>query len=217
MSVPPLAVYRFGDHVLELGRGSLRNGEGELRLRPKSFEVLTYFVKNAGRLLSKDELMQAAWPGVFVTEDSLVQCVKEIRRAIGDGAQDLIKTIPGRGYIFDLKVKLLDAADGEPERARPWLERIRAVDWRVHAATIGLLAVGCGGIGWWLGTPAESPATVEATPAPPITAPPLSIVVLPFANRGRDSGDEYVADGVADDLATGLSTHVSEMFVVPRN
>jgi len=198
--VPPQAVYRFSDHVLDLGRGSLRNGEGELRLRPKSFEVLTYFVKNAGRLLPKDELLQAAWPGVYVTEDSLVQCVKEIRRAIGDTAQDAIKTIPGRGYIFDVQVSLIDAAIEKPPPAHGWLERIRAVDWRILAAAIGIFAIGSGVIGWWLRAPADAPA---------LAAPRLSIAVL----LGGDPGDEFIANDVTDNLTNGLSTRVPELIV----
>lgn len=101
------------------------------------FYPLTYFVKNPGRLLPKDELMEVAWPGVYVTEDSLVQCVKEIRRAIGGSAQDAIKTVPGRGYIFDLRINLVGAAIPESVRAHGWLERVRAIDWHILATAIG--------------------------------------------------------------------------------
>src|SRR5215469_6288869 len=111
MPVPPSGPYRFGGMTLDPVRRSLRNGSGDVPLRPKSFDILIYFITNAGRLLSKDELMQAAWPGVFVTEDSLVQCVGEIRRAVGENGQVLIKTVPGRGYIFDAPVTALGSAE----------------------------------------------------------------------------------------------------------
>jgi DNA-binding winged helix-turn-helix (wHTH) protein len=118
MAARRLELYRFGGMTLDLARGLLRNGSGDVRLRPKSFDLLIYFVTNAGRVLSKDELLQAVWPGVFVTEDSLVQCVKEIRRAVGDGEQVLIKTIPGRGYIFDLAVTVVEPAGTAPTESR---------------------------------------------------------------------------------------------------
>src|SRR5215469_221208 len=137
MAARRLELYRFGGMTLDLARGSLRNGSGDVRLRPKSFDLLIFFVTNAGRLLSKDELLQAVWPGVFVTEDSLVQRVKEIRRAVGDGEQVLIKTIPGRGYIFDLPVTVVELAEAAPNETSPkagLLGRISAFDWRIAAA-----------------------------------------------------------------------------------
>src|SRR5215472_16520506 len=128
MAARRLELYRFGGMTLDLARGSLRNGSGDVRLRPKSFDLLIFFVTNAGRLLSKDELLQAVWPGVFVTEDSLVQRVKEIRRTVRDGEQVLIKTIPGRGYIFDLPVTVVELAETAPAGSAHlpgWLRQIR--------------------------------------------------------------------------------------------
>ena len=54
-----------------------------------------------GRLLTKDELIEAVWPDVTVTNDSLVQCISQLRAAFGDNGQSLIKTVPRRGYLLD--------------------------------------------------------------------------------------------------------------------
>ena len=62
--------YCFEDFTLDLRRGALRRGECEIDLRPKSFEVLRYLVENAGRLVPKDELIEAVWPSVVVTDES---------------------------------------------------------------------------------------------------------------------------------------------------
>ena len=59
---------------------------------------------HAGRLVSKRELMESVWGDVAVTDDSLVQCLMEIRRALGD-CQGAVKTIRGRGYLFDATVR----------------------------------------------------------------------------------------------------------------
>lgn len=92
--------YCFGDFKLDLAKGGLYRSDNEIKLRPKVFEVLTYLAANSGRLVGKDELAKAIWPDSFVTDDSLVQCVVEIRRALADAEQLLLKTIPRRGYIF---------------------------------------------------------------------------------------------------------------------
>ncbi|MEO6391006.1 MAG: winged helix-turn-helix domain-containing protein [Pyrinomonadaceae bacterium] len=76
----------------------------EIKLRPKSFEVLKFLVENPGRLVSKDELIQAVWMATAVTDESLVQCLKDVRRALGDEAQQIIQTVPRRGYIFRKEV-----------------------------------------------------------------------------------------------------------------
>ena len=96
--------YRFGAFTLDTARGCLLKDDQEINLRPKVYETLKYFVENPGRLISKQELMQAVWPDAFVTDDSLVQCAVELRRALDDGTQQLLKTVPRRGYLFTAQV-----------------------------------------------------------------------------------------------------------------
>ncbi len=84
--------------------------------------MLSYLVTHAGRLISKRELMESVWEDVAVTDDSLVQCLIEIRRALGDG-QDVVKTIRGRGYLFDATVRL--AAEEAVQTPGPELEPFR--------------------------------------------------------------------------------------------
>ena len=97
-------IYSFDEFKLDLTRGALFRGVDELKLRPKSFDVLKYFAENSGRLISKDELIEAVWRETAVTDDSLVQCLKDIRNALGDQSQSIIKTVPRRGYIFEKEV-----------------------------------------------------------------------------------------------------------------
>jgi len=97
--------YRFGDFTLDVGRGCLLKSGIEVKLRPKLYETLTFLVKNPGRLIAKQELIEAIWPDSFVTDDSLVQCVIELRRALADHGQQLLKTVPRRGYVFAAEVR----------------------------------------------------------------------------------------------------------------
>ena len=98
-------VYRFEGFALDRTRGILlsRSGE-EVRLRHKSFELLRLFVENAGRLLTRAGINHAIWSDVIVNDDSITQCVHDIRRALGDESQAILKTVPRRGYIFAVKV-----------------------------------------------------------------------------------------------------------------
>jgi DNA-binding winged helix-turn-helix (wHTH) protein/TolB-like protein len=97
--------HSFDGFTLDLTRGCLLRGIEEVRLRPKAFEVLSYLVANNLRLVSKDEFIHAVWVDTAVTDDSLVQCLMEVRRALGDDGQQIIKTVPRRGYIFDKEVR----------------------------------------------------------------------------------------------------------------
>ena len=96
--------YQFGDFVLDITKGIVFKAGQEVKLRPKVFEALKYLVENSGRLVSKKELIEAVWPDSFVTDDSLVQCTVELRRALEDHKQQLLKTVPRRGYLFTAKV-----------------------------------------------------------------------------------------------------------------
>ena len=68
----PRRVFCFDRFTLDLERCSLRRGGEDLRLRPKSFDVLRYLAEHPGRVVTKDELIQGVWPDIHVTDDSLV-------------------------------------------------------------------------------------------------------------------------------------------------
>jgi predicted ATPase/DNA-binding winged helix-turn-helix (wHTH) protein len=98
------STYHFGEFTLDLARGCVFKAGEEIKLRPKVYEALKYLVENPGRLIGKQELIQAVWPDSFVTDDSLVQCTVELRRALDDRDQQLLKTVPRRGYLFAAQV-----------------------------------------------------------------------------------------------------------------
>jgi len=83
-------LHRFEGYTLDRTRGTLLRDDREIELRPKSFDVLCFLVDNAGRLASKDEIIGSVWPNVVVTDDSIKQCISELRLALGDGDQRII-------------------------------------------------------------------------------------------------------------------------------
>src|ERR1700730_6392329 len=75
------AIYRFDGFVLDLVRGALAAENGkDVPLRHKSFQLLCLLVENAGRLLSREVIKQALWPSLIVSDDSVTQCVRDVRR-----------------------------------------------------------------------------------------------------------------------------------------
>ena len=129
-------IYHFGEFTLDVARGAVFQAGGEIKLRPKVYEALKYLVENPGRLIGKEELIQALWPDRFVTDDSLVQCTVELRRALADRGQQLLKTVPRRGYLFTARVTqspdpLLPASDPEPADRTPASQaRVASPTWR---------------------------------------------------------------------------------------
>lgn len=94
--------YRFADIEVKPAQSSLSRGGEEHHLRHKSFQVLLYLIERRERLVTKEELMAEVWEGTFVTDDTLVKCIVELRKALGDDPRNprFIKTIAKSGYRF---------------------------------------------------------------------------------------------------------------------
>ena len=179
---------RFDRYVLDDQRGCLLAGDEEITLRPKTFEFLRYLTSNPGRLVSKDELLAAVWPNVVVTDDSLFQCVAELRRALQDHDQRLIKTIQRRGYRFEAALSVeppvtvpdapvLSATDDErpPSLREPSSTgRVRRAPMLAGICTLGMLLAALGASWWWFGLRDH-----------PAAALPRSIVPADTVAQGR--------------------------------
>lgn len=136
--------YRFGEFDLDVVRGCLYKSGEEIKLRPKVYEALKYLVEHPGRLIGKKELIEAVWPDTFVTDDSLVQCTVELRRALGDHAQQLLKTVPRRGYLLTSEVvrHLADQGQMTPEgrdAEKPALSKVARRHFSLPASRTSLI------------------------------------------------------------------------------
>lgn len=113
---------RFGECLLDEGRGVLvAPGGAETVLRPKTFELLALMLANAGRVVTRAEILDAVWRDVHVTDDSITQCVVELRKAMGEGGAALLKTLPRRGYLLQAEVAFDSAVP--PPAQQPALSR----------------------------------------------------------------------------------------------
>lgn len=106
----------FGSFSIDLGAASLRRGEQDLGLRPKTWEVLRHLIERAGQLVTKDELIARVWAGLSVTDGTLTQSIRELRAALGDDSKQprFIATVHRRGYRFIAKLDAPDLPDDRP-------------------------------------------------------------------------------------------------------
>ena len=117
-------IHVFGDCELDEARFELRRRGVAVKIEPKTFDVLAYLIKCADRVVSKDELLDAVWPGQSVSESVLPKCVAAARRAVGDAPARpaIIRTVHGRGYRFVALVQRRAAAESPADRTlRPLL------------------------------------------------------------------------------------------------
>ena len=204
--------YSFGPFTLDLRRAVLlRDGEPQ-SLRPKSFDVLRFLAEHPQQLLEREKIMRAAWPGVVVTDDSLTQCLTEIRRALGDDERTLIRTVPRRGYLFDRPVQpLFDRASGSTTTPAPARSSTRRLPSGWTLAALALLAMAVIGT-WWR---AGSHTVMEAPVAADWQPPPASVAVLAFTDMSPTGDQEYLADGLAEEILNILAQH-SGLTVIAR-
>ena len=111
--------WRFDRFTLDLARGALLGPDGaEVPLRPRSLALLRLLVENPGRVVDRDAIMAAVWPDVVVTDELITQCVRDVRKALGDEAQALLKTVPKRGYLLAAEVASVETIAPSPRTER---------------------------------------------------------------------------------------------------
>ena len=199
--------YRFGVFTLDLDRGALLERGKEVNLRPKSFDVLCCLVKHHGTLLTREELLSAVWPDVVVTDDSLTQCLMEIRRTLGDHDRSLIRTVPRRGFIFEPAVEPLPA--GRTTAAR----RLSRPRWLLAALAALLLAVVAG----WIYSPAPEPHRVPLeSPATVTSLSDNAIAVLDFDDMSPNKDRQWFAQGLSEEIRNLLAS-TRDLKVIGRS
>jgi TolB-like protein/DNA-binding winged helix-turn-helix (wHTH) protein len=200
----------------DFGEQTLKDASGNtIVLRPQCFAVLRVLAAKSNQLVTKDELIQAVWPGTAVTDDSIVQCIHEIRQALNDEQRTVLKTVPKRGYRLVIPETPDTRIPAEPVEGKPDASRagradtasastvLAAAPTRAILAAALLLIIGAGTLLVWLmGRPADG------------SGPP-AVAVLPFHTLGGDPG-RSLADGLTENLITDLA-RLSGIFVVARN
>ena len=169
-------IIQFGAFSFDFGGNELRTDAGPRQLRAQSAEVLAVLARNPNRIISKDKLASAVWGDTFVTDDSLVQCIADIRRALGPEGHALLETFPKKGYRLNVR-----ASPAEPARRN----RVAAVAAAVLVAALSLAF-------WIQGDSA-------ALPSRPAIAV-MALKDLSVADE-RDFISEAISEGIVTELA----------------
>src|SRR5215203_571151 len=203
-------------------RRLLRNGEA-LAINAKTFDLLTFLIENNGRLISKDEILEAVWPDQFVEEANLSVQISALRKALGEkkGEPRFLVTIPGKGYKF---VADIGAADDRFVLEKHRFERV-VIDEIIEETEN--LAVGP----IKRGTSRTSKLVLVIAGfalvavvglfayryfSPPPVSQIESLAVLPFTNQNEAAETEYLSDGLAESVIHSLS-RMRELRVMSRN
>lgn len=216
-------MFRFAGFELDPQRAELRGPDGEaIKLRPKTIDMLVLFAANAGRVLSKQELMEAVWPNVHVGEDSLFQCIREIRTALGDERRQTIKLVSGRGYLFEAEVSTEPAAgvavSARAARAEPIasaaaaaeLTKTRRFRFRLSGPAALAAVAGLGAIfGLAVAAPIFGPDLI-------FKRTPPTVAVMPIAGAGNDPQVAAMAANVTDRLTDSLAKIDNIRVIVQR-
>jgi DNA-binding winged helix-turn-helix (wHTH) protein/TolB-like protein len=205
---------------VDLDRAELRAPDGRVvAMRAQSMAVLVELARRHGELVTKQELFARVWPGVSVTDDSLVQCVVEIRRALGDTRQELVRTLPRRGYTL-VRTTPADAAAAvdsmQPPADRP-KRRPRAL-LLVACAALGAVVLVAAGLSLGL----RHASTAPMAPTQHVLGANLAVLPLratPWAGNDGNAAGEPAPDGeglawmIAGELARNPEMRVASSIV----
>jgi TolB-like protein/DNA-binding winged helix-turn-helix (wHTH) protein len=216
VSLRERGIFVFGPFRLDPLRRILRRNDSEVTLTARLFDTLLYLVQNPERLVTRDELESAVWGGRVVEEGNLQKAISALRKALHTeaGADTIIITVPGRGFRFALPVAFepedipaagqgaIAAASNLPPLATARPARL----WRALTA-LGVAAVAVAMVGdavWhFAGRPQR------------FAPPPHSIAIMAFTNMSGDPAQDYMADGISEELIDALD-RVGRLRVAAR-
>jgi DNA-binding winged helix-turn-helix (wHTH) protein/TolB-like protein len=178
---------RIGEWTVEPALNQLSAPGRAVKVEPKAMEVLVYLAERAGKVASRDELLDAVWRGAVVGDDALTQVVIKLRKALGDS---YIETIPKRGYRLIAPVTRPDT----PVTPRVGSRKV----WMAGLAAILLAAATAGTLSWMGRSQEARPARAEASSLPTIS-------VRGFEPVGSDAEAALLARGMTADLISDLS------------
>jgi len=221
-AVPSPRLIRFGVFELDLRSGELQKQGRKIRLEGQPIQVLICLIENPGELVTREELHRKLWPAdTFVNfEHGLNAAVKRLRQALNDSADNprFVETLPRRGYRFIAPIQAgLGIAEDAVLAVAPAIVEVPAApdpsevvsgerpsrpNWKWPL--LGLLALVAVGMGWIL--------HARSQPAAPTIR---SLAVLPLDNLSGDPSQDYLSDGMTDELITELG-QINELRVISR-
>ncbi len=208
------APFRVEDLTVDPATGVVTGPGGSARLEPRVMAVLQVLAQNSGQLVARRDLLQQIWPGGETYDEALTQSVYQLRQQLaaagGGNHRELVSTVPKRGYLLKGEVSPLHPAPAEsppPDasaRRRPIAFLVLGIASLIAVVALAVVRFG------------ERPASVPA-PAPVATASlPATIAVLPFRNLTEQPDNDFLVDGLSEELLGTLSLN-PQLRVTSRN
>ncbi len=231
-------IYEFGKFVLDPREKTLLMDGQPIHLPAKEFDTLLLLVENNGRALSKEEMLETIWPGIFVEENNLAKYVSRLRKLLNSGGEVTIETMPKHGYRFSAEVnEIIQPAEEtilEKRTTRRLTVRVEEdlgeTPLALSPASTTLLTKPAVVAGkkprrFWLIAPvilgliflgvlvALIARRTRSTGTPKTIE---SVAVMPFAHAEGDQELEYLSDGLTENLINGLS-RASRLKMIAHN
>ena len=188
MSTTKKTTILLGDVTFNPENGTLTDAaDQDIALRPQSLEVLKVLAEHPGELVNREDLISIVWGNISVTDDSLIQCIADIRKTIGDSDHKIIRTVPKKGY------KLVP---NPPKSTLPSRYKMVARAPLMIVGTLVIIAVVA-----WLVTREEPQLH------------PVSLAILPFKNSNVDVDQTYFAEAMTKAITINVSKFEG-LFVV---
>jgi TolB-like protein/DNA-binding winged helix-turn-helix (wHTH) protein/Tfp pilus assembly protein PilF len=190
---------RIGEWRVVPELNSLERDGHSVHVEPKIMQVLVTLAEQPGNVLSKEHILRHVWPETFVSDEVLTRSISELRRVFEDNPREptYIQTIPKGGYRL-LAPVVAEGMDQETISRRGWGRR----GWVAISAAIVLL----GALSFYFVNRRQ-----QTEPEPRIT----SLAVLPLTNLSGDASQDYLTDGLTDELTTRLAK-ISALRVISR-
>ena len=213
--------FYINNYWVSPAEGLLSCGDEVVRLEPKAMEVLVYFASRPNEVITRDELERDVWHGALVGYDAITNTIIKLRKALNDNARkpSFIVTVPKKGYQLIAAIRYQEddtAANSSP----PVLKESLAINRRSpqyffirrirNLIVPGIIVIAL--IGLWNLLPLQSKLSADSKNSEILP----SIIVLPFENLSNDPKQEYLADGMTEDIITDLS-RLSNILVISSN
>ena len=199
---------KVGNWVVRPQRLCIERGHTSTHVKPKSMAVLQCLARAEGQVVSRNDILDEVWPGADVTDDVLTHCVTELRKAFGDSPQDhrVIETIPKKGLRLMLEVTWVgESVRKSSETGARW----SGVSAEFRIGPLLAVVIIAGLLAWFFfvrdGGVQTGTAEVEKL-----------IAVLPFVDMSPAKDQQYLADGVAEEISGRLSRIEGLLVFGPR-
>ncbi len=213
--------YIFNSYTINVAKRELQLDNSEVKVQARVFDLLIFLLENRDRIVDKNELFDAVWPDVVITDAAMARAIMKARKAVGDDAnqQSVIKTLHGQGYRFVADIETIRVpekpvgeinqnSEHEPDDKPVHLET-KVPSGKFSKLVLQLVIVSLGMLTYIVYLHFKEPDNPQVESQYPSN----SIAVLSFVNMSDDPENEYFSDGISEELLH-LLTKIPKLRVV---